>query len=70
MPSYTIAFTDPAVPDQGEQSLERDGETYLLVAAEQSGLDWPYSTRAGTSSTSAAKLISGKVDQSDQSFFK
>jgi ferredoxin len=58
---YTITTEDG-------KSFTCASDTYILDAAEEQGIEIPYSCRAGACSSCTGIILSGSVDQSDQSF--
>ena len=63
--TYSITLRDA---DGTESVVQCEDDQYILDAAEEAGVDMNYSCRAGACSSCAGKVLSGEVDNEDQTF--
>ena len=65
--SHSVTLID----SEGQSTTFECGEDELILdKAEEEGVDAPYSCRAGACSTCAGKIVSGTVNQEDQTFLE
>ena len=55
-------------PDGSTETFECDGDTTILDALEEAGLEHNYSCRAGSCSSCCMKVLEGTLNQEDQFF--
>ena len=68
MPVYKVRFINSAIGL--DSTIEVPQDQYILDIAEDVGIRLPSGCKQGECSVCVAKLISGKVDQSEQKFLR
>lgn len=68
MATYKVRLVNES---QGlDKTLEVSEEQYIFDAAEENDIELPVSCHSGACSSCAGKILSGTVDQSEQSFLE
>lgn len=68
MAVYQVRLINPAL--NLDHTISVPDDQYILDIAEEAGIRLPAGCREGTCSSCVAKLVSGKVDQSEQKFLR
>ncbi len=68
MAVYQVRLINPAL--NLDRTISVPDDQYILDMAEEAGIRLPAGCREGTCSSCIAKLLSGKVDQSEQKFLR
>ena len=64
MAEYKVTLKTP----EGEHTIQCDEDLAIVDAAEDQGVNIPYSCRNGSCSVCTGKLVSGTIDQEDQMY--
>ncbi len=65
MTTFKITLVSPSGT---EKIIDCADDKYILDTAEEAGMDLPYSCRVGKCSTCTGKLLSGSINNSEQTY--